>query len=104
MHTVTGKLNNKRDCIDLLKLNNTEIRDSQTIANKLCDFFANIGKRTANKISVDKNFVPKKTKVNEKNIFLHPTCETEVDTIVRNLKNKSSSGIDGFSKYFHKRY
>ena len=102
MHTVTGKLNNKKDCIDLLKLNDQEIRDRQTIANKLCDFFATVGKRTADQIAIDRNYVPKQTNVNDKNIFLNPTCDEEIDQIIRNLKNKKSCGIDGFSNNFIK--
>jgi hypothetical protein len=34
-------------------------------------------------------------KVNSKTMFLHPITEREVENVARNLKNKSSAGIDG---------
>ena len=106
INEMTGKTVNKHDIIDSLSIDHTIIKDSCKITNEFGEYFSTVGKSYAEK-------TPKPTKscddyinridVNGKSLFLHPTNPTEIRKIIRNLKNKNSSGIDDISNVVIKR-
>lgn len=76
--------------------NKDKISDSQNIANKMNQFFCNIGKKLGSKINKPPNRELKLPTMNHKTIFLQPTDKTEISSIINNFKNKKG-GIDGIN-------
>lgn len=73
--------------------NNNMTSEPKEVANIFNNFFASIGK-TSTSPSVSK---PKNTSImssTENSIFLSPVDPYEVNTLIKNLKNKSSYGVD----------
>lgn len=69
------------------------ITDKILIANEFNNFFSDIGKNLAEKISSPENFEENINNL-EQSIFLFPTNESEVIRIIKSLKNKKSPGGD----------
>ena len=64
------------------------------IANSFNDYFADIGKKIASK---KPNAPLKSIKYNNKSMFSYKTIDEEILSIVNELDNKSSSGLDNLS-------
>ena len=99
LNAVIGKSRNKMDLTDQLKVNETTITNPNAIANLFGESFASIGKRCLDKM-------PCRPLQNQQNyhiepipqtMFMSPTDEHEISCIIRNLRNKNSSGHDGLS-------
>jgi len=90
--------NNKSILPSIFNHNGKEISDPDTIANKFCDFFTNIGPSLANKLPHSEvsftSFL--KNRISE-SIFLRPVTEDEIIHLVSNFKNGTASGFDGFT-------
>ena len=102
INKLIGKLNNKQNIIQLLKTDTGELREGQTIADKLCDFFANIGVHTAQQLNLKNQSGFKQITPCETSIYMKPIDQTEISNLIYNLPNKSSCGIDGYSNIFLK--
>ena len=66
------------------------------IANSFNDYFADIGKNIASKIP-DADAPLKTINFNNKSMFLYKTIDEEILSIMNELDNKSSSGLDNLS-------
>ena len=89
--------NDKTNTISQIQCNGMEINNPQTISNKFCSYFSNIGREFAAKIpKPEKNIDHYLSKIrrNEVSLFLTPTTDTEVLRLIKNLPNKRSSGHD----------
>ena len=72
--------------------------DSNVIAEGFNDFFVNIGPELANKIpSTKKPFNSFLYNPTIESLFFVPTDEHEILNIIKNLKAKSSAGVDDIS-------
>lgn len=97
-NNLLGKLNNKAETIDYLKVNNNKIYNKTDIANLFSEHYATIGKSIASKISPSNKAYDQYLKERTSNsLFIAPTTEREIENIIRKLPNKTSSGTDGIS-------
>ena len=97
INKITGKINNKSEVIDCIRIDNITCYSSQLIANEFGKFFASIGRTYANKIpnsKQDPHYYLDKIPLEEKSIYLVPTTASEIGKLICKLPNKSSSGYD----------
>ena len=82
-----------------------EIHDPIEVADKFNEFYSNMADNLLNAKLPSKNSTGSNlnVKIHEKSIFLAPTTEEELVGIIKDFKNKKSTGIDGFSDYVIKR-
>ena len=94
------KKKHKGSIIPFISVDSIRTFDPQQIANSFGSFYTNLGKDLANKI------VPSHTAIDEflgkiprtlNNLVLHLTNQLEVEKLIKNLPNKSSSGHDKVS-------
>ena len=100
INTACGKFSDKSSIIECINSNGINHYESTKIANEMANYFANVGKNFAGRISQSERCVydyNKKIKFNEKSVYLTPTNKFEVEKIVKNLDNKQSSGHDDIS-------
>ena len=106
INKISGRNTDKTSIIEYIKVDNIEHYNSQGITNNLCKYFATVGKNLAQKIPKSNKPIIDylaKIKRNNKSIFLRPTSEQEIDKIIENLPNKSSSGYDKISNLLLKK-
>ena len=87
----------KSNIISQLKLDGIEVTNQQTITNRFCSYFSNVGKKFASNIKKPNKSIDtylEKIRRNEQSLFFTPTSELEVLRLIRNLPNKRSSGHD----------
>ena len=103
--TLGSILSNKsRDTnVNMVKVNGTEIRDPNEIANKFNNYFTKIGKSLANKFEISndnyKTYLGESSNIS---MYFPKTTTTEISKLISNLDNKKSPGHDGFSGKFIK--
>lgn len=95
---VNSKIGKKKvqtdNTIKQLKLDdNTTIDNEIEIANKLNEFYCNLGKKLSDKISMPTHRNIELPIRNPKTMFLHPTNENEISNIIREQKLKKG-GVD----------
>ena len=88
------KNNSRRNILNKIIVNNNTYENSNDISNLFNDFFINIGKNVAESVgSHDAN--DHKSYLNHLNqptsFFFHPVLPSEVNTIIKSLKNKASN-------------
>lgn len=79
--------------------NGKQIYNNETKANHINSYFINIGEKMAGKIdksTENQAFIFEDENIHP-NLFLQPTTENEIISIISNLKNKSAPGPDGIS-------
>ena len=106
INKIVGKINNKSEVIDHIKVNNIRCYSSQLIANEFGNFFSNIGKKYAEKIPAPKHnreAYLSKIETQLKSIYLEPTNTYEVDRLIEKLPNKTSSGYDNVNNVLLKK-
>ena len=81
------------------KANNKELSENKDIANGFNNFFANVGPNLAKTIPAceGKSFYDYMSNNVQTSFFMQPTCETEINSIIRMFQNKTSCGHDGIS-------
>ena len=87
----------KSNVISQLQIDGKECTNPQTISNKFCSYFSNVGKTFADRIPSPQHSIAEylnKIRRNEQSLFLSPTTETEVQKLINKLPNKKSSGHD----------
>ena len=94
---ISGKLHNKGDLIECIKVNNIQYDTEPEIVNELAKHFSSVGKKYASRINSPKDNC--KTYMNSipssnYNIFLDATTLTEIHNLIQTLPNKRSSGYD----------
>lgn len=78
--------------------NNKKVTDSNEISSLFNNFFANVGQSLAHKIpEAKRSAISYLNKMYDKSIFLKPTNNNELITIIKNLKTDSSCGWDELS-------
>ena len=100
INNITGKMPNKSCIIEKLIVNNIETSNAENIANHLAKYFSGIGKKYASKI--ENNVIPvedylAKIPPNGCSMYMYPTNELEICSIIDNMVNKNSHGWDGIS-------
>ena len=99
---VINKRNNVTKTASFL-INEHDITDQETIAEKFNEFYVNIGPTLARKIPTGRcdpiSYIENGTR---NSIFLHPVNEEEVNNILKDMKN-SSAGWDCISPHIVKK-
>ena len=100
IHKLVGKLNNKNELSDEILVDGIRESQANTISDAFAKYYSEVGKRLANKIEekgpVNDPVSFMKNRI-EQSCFLFPTTTQEIENIVRKLKAKDSSGVDGIS-------
>ena len=106
INQICAKTNYKTNCIDCLKVGNIEINDPVGIPNEFANYFANIGDKYSKKLKASKKSISEyvnKIQSEKKNLFMSPCTPIELEKIIKNLPNKSSSGYDQISNVLLKK-
>ena len=96
INNLLNKNKHRDKTIDSLEIETEKITNKQDIANYFNDFFVNIGTKLqhSNSNSKDNAFQDYLKTPNKLTLFFKPITASEIITIVDNMKNDSSSGID----------
>ena len=87
------------------KENNSVIKDSKDIANRLNTFFNTVGTNMASKIpNTQKNPLRFMRNIPVNSIFLNPTTAQEICEIIASLRNGKAAGADSISVYLIKQF
>ena len=100
INQVINKVHKKSQIIESLKIGKLLRYSPKEITNGFCDHFANIGKSYASNVKQSQVLVEtysSKINLNETSMFLAPTCREEIQSIIKNLPAKNSSGYDDIS-------
>lgn len=83
--------------IPSLEINNKTITDPTLIANEFNSYFSNIASDLVSKLNKRnvKNFSNYLNRQSSNSFFLKPTTASEIQDVLKSLKNKLSAGIDG---------
>ena len=106
INNVCSTNNDKSNIIDCLKINNIYHYNSKEITNKFGQYFSTIGEKCASKLSPSKTPIKdylEKIQTSPTSVFLEPCTHHEVDKLISNLPNKTSSGFDGISNILLKK-
>ena len=100
INNISKKTNDKTSTIEEIKNDRFMITKGSAISNCFAKYFSEIGRNCFSRISKPKKStdwylhqIPR----NEKSIFMTPITRTEVDRLISNLPNKTSSGYDDIS-------
>ena len=77
----------------IAKENNEILTEPNDIANYMNNYFCNIGEKISDSIKINKNKNISLPTSNKNSIFLRPTNAMEVQTVIKNMKNKNG-GVD----------
>ena len=95
-----GKHSDKTTVIESLKIGNIVMYSPEAIANKMARYFSTVGKKFATKTPKSthdiQHYLSKKNRTTN-SIFLSPTTQSEIITLIEKLPNKKSCGPDGLS-------
>ena len=106
INQVINKRQKKTQVIENLKIDNLLKYSPSDITNGFCDHFASVGKHYAENIQASEVFVETyidQIPVNQNCMFLYPTDEQEISSLIQLLPAKSSSGFDNISNNLLKR-
>ena len=94
-----GRNNSGKLLPDIFKINNTKVDNKLEIANAFNDYFKNIGEKLADNIHYNgsMSFENYLKKSNETEFSFSQITEKQVETVIDNLSNKHSCGVDGIS-------
>ena len=100
VNCIIGKVNDRRGVISKLKIDNIEVSNSEVIANSMASFYSSVGIDYAKRIQSSKFSISsylEKIKRNEKSLFVTPTNESEIVSIIDKPASKNSAGRDCIS-------
>ena len=100
INNTVKRTTNKKQLIDKLKVENTELLRSEDIANEFGRYYSNIGRVLKEKVNPSKQSINdyiNKIECNKKTLYLKPTSSVEIEKLIMNLKNKTSTGFDEIS-------
>lgn len=93
-----GKINNKKETVDYIKIDNIKLFGNKEIADNFSRYFASVGVDLANKIQNSrKPYDSYLSQANNNSIFFTPTTAEEIENIVSKFQNKTSCGVDELS-------
>ena len=100
INRICNKSTNKAALIEYLKVDQIEVHNAKEIDNEFAKYFSTVGKAYANKIEESTtsihtyiNNIPD----NQPTIYLSPTNNSEITTLIHRLPNKTSKGHDDIS-------
>ena len=97
INKISGKVNNKVELIDKLKIENIYEYNQKQISEEFVSHFANLGIKFAKQIETPNKPITEylnKINRNPASIFLNLTNECEVNNLIKSLPNKKSAGYD----------
>ena len=101
MNKITGKNIDKKDVSAEILVNGIKEHNACTISNAFAKLYSEVGKVLANNIEkkggIKDPMLNMKNRI-ENNCFLYPTTTQEIEKLIKNLKNKDSSGYNEISK------
>ena len=100
INKMINKNTNKMHVIDCLTKENIKITNSKEISEEFGKYFATIGKNYADKIAKPHTSIDNYTRkipMQEKTLYMYPTNVGEIEKLIRELPNKTSSGHDDIS-------
>ena len=106
INQITGKGKPKNHMIECLKIGNLLRYDPQEITKGFCDHFANVGKEYAERLEPPHVFAETYIEgiaKSDKCMFMYPTDMEEINSLIRLLPSKTSSGFDDISNTLLKR-
>ena len=94
-----GRNNSGKLLPDIFKINNIKVDNKLEIANAFNDYFKNIDEKLADNIHYNgsMSFENYLKKSNETEFSFSQITEKQVETVIDNLSNKHSCGVDGIS-------
>ena len=103
LNTLTSRVRRKCNYPEEFKLNDIFIRGNQNIANKFNEYFVNVGPSLAAKIpNCGRPFDSYMADRAENTMFLSPTSEQEIISLVNNMKSKSSTDCNDINMFLVK--
>ena len=104
MHNVIKKVSDKSNISETFKIENIETTNPKKISEGFCNYFTNVGpdlsKQIPPPIRTYKQYISIKTPTNS--LFLYPTDPNEINSIVKRMKPKKSTGQDNISYWLLK--
>jgi len=98
LNNIISKNNDKSNTPEVIRTSKENLNNPVEIANAFLQHFSTIGTKLANKITTGSNSpVNYMRNRSSDSLFLHPTDQYEIGRIIDQLKNKTSSGVDGVS-------
>ena len=100
IHDLLNKRTNNTNGISGIKVDGIPRYDPKSITHEFCKHFSSIGEKFANKIPKPEkgiNSYLSSIPHNSKSIFLNPTNSREIETLIKDLVPKNSSGHDNLS-------
>ena len=100
------KENNKNQLIECIRVGPTLKYDPYNITNTFCEFFSTIGAKYAEKLESTPEEIQEylnKIDNNTNSLFLHPCTDNEINTLIQELPQKTSSGFDNISNVLLKK-
>ena len=95
LNKALNKRKNTKTATDILNINGECTKDPKCIADAFNEFFINAGQKIKSQIPKSKNnfsqYLPKQS---NKSMFIHPVNQREIQSIISNMKPKSSAGYD----------
>ena len=100
INQIIHKSNNKSEVVEKLKINNLDEHRGEQIVEEFASYFAEVGKKFANRMPNPKKGLKEYMRIistQEKSIFLTPILSVEIERYIKNLKPKTSSGLDNIN-------
>ena len=96
----------KTNTIEYIKVENLNYYDSKAVSEEFAKHFSQVGKEYANKIpkpNKDIKHYLKLIQENVKTMYMSPTTKYEIEKLIGELENKTSSGHDQISNILLKK-
>ena len=100
INEITSNIRDKSSLVEYLKIGTIEICNAKEIATEFAKYFSTVGTTYANKIdqpNTDINTYLTRIKTNQHTLYLTPTSNSEIITLINKLPNKNSKGHDDIS-------
>ena len=100
INKITSNTRDKSSLVEYLKIGTIEIYNAKEIATEFKKYFSTVGTTYVNKIdqpNTDINTYLTRIKTNQHTLYLTPTSNSEIITLINKLPNKNSKGHDDIS-------
>ena len=106
INRITQKEVDKTNTIEYIKVENLNYYDSKAVSEEFAKHFSQVGKEYAKKISKPNKDIKHYLKLiqeNVKTMYMTPTTKYEIEKLIGELENKTSSGHDQISNILLKK-
>ena len=100
INKITSNTRDKSSLVEYLKIGTIEIYNAKEIATEFAKYFSTVGTTYANKIDQPNTYINTyltRIKINQHTLYLTPTSNSEIITLINKLPNKNSKGHDDIS-------